>query len=213
MKRFEIITEAEARQLEPGSTVELAAGGQVTPLAQDTLAARRVTLVRAGPITQDELARYGLRPIRIVAIGCDHTGLDLKREVVRHVRGRGLTVEDLGVHTAARVDYPDVAADVARFVARGQADAGLIIDGSGVGSAIAANKVVGIRAAMVADPMAARYAREHAGVNVLALGATFVDAERAGAIVDAWLTATMREPRYVARLAKIGRLERGGGAG
>ncbi len=102
---------------------------------------------------------------------------------------------------------------MARFVARGQADAGLVIDGSGVGSAIAANKVAGIRAAMVADPTAARYAREHVGVNVLALGATLVDAERAGAIVDAWLMATMREPRYVARLAKIGRLERGGGAG
>ncbi len=119
----------------------------------------------------------------------------------------------MGVHTAARVDYPDVAAGVARVVARGQADAGLVIDGSGVGSAIAANKVAGIRAAMVAEPTAARYAREHAGVNVLTLGATFVDAERAAAIVDAWLAATMREPRYVARLAKIGRLERGGGTG
>ena len=209
MKRFEIITEAEARQLEPGSTVALAAGGQVTPLAQDTLTARRITVVRAGAITQEELSRYLVRPARSVAVGSDHSGLDLKRAIVRYLRGRGLEVVDLGVHRATRVDYPDVAADVARFVARGQADAGIIIDGSGVGSAIAANKVVGIRAAMIAEPTAARYAREHAGVNVLTLGARLVDSEQAAAIVDAWLTATMHEARYVARLAKIGRLERG----
>ena len=209
MKRFEIITEAEARRLAPGSTVELARGGHVTPLAQDTLTARRVAVLRDGEIGLEELERVGVRAIRTVAIGCDHTGLSLKQDVARHLRQRGLAVEDVGVHTAERVDYPDVAAAVARSVARGQVDAGIVIDGGGVGSAIAANKISGVRATVATEPALARYSREHAGANVLTLGATLVDGERAAAIVDAWLTATMREPRYLRRLAKIRRLERG----
>ena len=211
MKRFEIITEADARTLDIGATVELSAGGHVTPLARDTLAARRVTIVSAG--AQDAALSAGLAPvneIRRLAIGSDHTGQALKRALVQHLRGRGLAVADVGPDTTDPVDYPDVAGAVARAVARGEADAGIAIDGAGIGSAIAANKVRGVRAANCTDETLARYAREHNGTNVIALGATLLTPEAATRIVDVWVGTPMREPRYIRRLAKIRRLEQQG---
>jgi len=209
MKKFEIITEADARVLEPGSTVELAAGGVVTPLAKDTLTARRVTVVPAG--SMDATLPPDLAPIadvRRLTIGCDHSGVALKRALVQHLRGRGLSVLDVGTDGSDPVDYPDVAGAVALSVARREADAGIAIDGAGIGSAIAANKIRGVRAAMCLDETTARYSREHNGANVLALGATLVpDVEAAIRIVDVWLGTPMREARYIRRLMKIRRLE------
>jgi ribose 5-phosphate isomerase B len=106
------------------------------------------------------------------------------------------------------VDYPDIAATVARQVARREADAGIAIDGAGLGSTIAANKVRGVRAAMAPTVTLARYAREHNGANVLALGATLVSAEEAKEIVETFITTPMREARYIRRLLKIRDLER-----
>ena len=210
MRRFEIITEADARQLDIGSTVELAAGGHVTPLARDSLASRRVTVVAAGPY--DPGLDADLAPvadIRRVAIGSDHSGVALKRELRQHLRARGLAVSDHGTDSAEAVDYPDIAAAVALAVARKEADAGIVIDGAGIGSAIAANKVRGVRAAMCPDETIARYSREHNGANVITLGATLLSSvEAAIRIVDVWLGTPMREPRYIRRLAKIRRLER-----
>ena len=105
------------------------------------------------------------------------------------------------------VDYPDVAASVADLVARGDADGGIVIDGAGIGSAIAANKVKGVRAVMAMNETIARYSREHNGANVLTLGATLVTVDEARAIVTTWLTTPMKEPRYIRRLAKIRALE------
>jgi ribose 5-phosphate isomerase B len=110
------------------------------------------------------------------------------------------------------VDYPDVAAVVALAVARGEADGGIAIDGAGLGSCIAANKIAGVRAAMCTTPTLARYAREHNGANVLTLGATLLSTDAALAIVDTWLSTPMTEPRYIRRLAGIARLETGGGS-
>jgi ribose 5-phosphate isomerase B len=209
MKVFDIITEADARTLDVGATVGLAAGGHVTPLARDTLAARRVTVVAAGLV--DPSLPADLVPVadvRRVTIGCDHTGLALKKALVQHLRGRGLAVADAGTDTPDPVDYPDVAGAVARAVARGEADAGIVIDGAGIGSAIAANKVRGVRAAMCTDETLARYSREHNGANVLALGSTLVaGTDAAIRIVDTWLATPTREARYIRRLAKIRRLE------
>jgi ribose 5-phosphate isomerase B len=101
-----------------------------------------------------------------------------------------------------------VAAGVGDSVASGEADAGIVIDGAGIGSAIAANKIDGVRAVMATTETIARYSREHNGANVLTLGASLVTAEEAKVIVTAWLTATMREPRYIRRLAKIRDMER-----
>ena len=207
MKRFEIITESDARVLDRGETVLLARGGHVTPLAADTLKERRVTVIREGQAPDGAAALVPRSEIRSVAVGSDHTGIALRQTLVAFLRGRGLAVNDLGTHTPEPVDYPDVAAGVADAVARGEADAGIVIDGAGIGSAIAANKVDGIRAVMATTETIARYSREHNGANVLTLGATLISEDEARAIVTTWLTTPMREPRYIRRLAKIRALE------
>jgi ribose 5-phosphate isomerase B len=209
MKRFDIITEADARSLDIGATVELAAGGHVTPLARDTLLSRRVTVIPAG--MSDSSLPADLVPvadIRRVAIGCDHTGLAIKRALVAHLRGRGLAVLDVGTDKTDPVDYPDIAAAVAVSVSRGESDAGIVIDGAGIGSAIAANKVRGIRAAMCVNETIARYSREHNGANVMTLGSSLLDGPDAAIrIVEMWMGTAMREARYIRRLLKIRRLE------
>ena len=207
MKKFEIITEADARVLTVGDTVMLAKGGHVTPLAHDTLKERRVTLVREGMATADEAALAPRPDVRTLAIASDHTGVKLRQALVLFLRGRGLAVQDLGTESTEPVDYPDVAASVATVVARGEVDAGIVIDGAGIGSAIAANKVRGVRAVMAQSELVARYSREHNGANVLTLGASLVTTDEAKAIVTTWLTTPMREPRYIRRLAKIRDLE------
>lgn len=202
-----MITESDARVLEYGATIMLVAGGHITPLAQDTLHARRITIVREG---SDPDAAAMLAPaadIRTVAIGGDHTSLALKQAITLHLRARGLAVHDLGTMTTDPVDYPDTAAAVAVHVTRGDAHAGIVIDGAGLGSTIAANKVPGVRAAMCLNTTLARYARQHNGANVLALGSTLVTKDEALAIVDTFIDTPMRETRYIRRLAKIRDLE------
>lgn len=209
--KFRLIAEAEAQRIPIGATVELEAGGQVTPLARDTLRARRVTVVRAGasdPTIPADLAP--VFPIRSVAIGGDHTSLALKAAIVGHLRGAGIAVDDVGTLTTDAVDYPDIAQTVARAVVRREADAGIVIDGAGLGSTMAANKVRGIRAAMCTTPTLARYAREHNGANVLALGSTLLSVPDAIAIVDIWRTTPTTEARYLRRLLKLRRVEEAG---
>jgi ribose 5-phosphate isomerase B len=208
MKKFDIITESDARVLAPGETVMLSRRGHITPLAQDTLRDRRVTVVADGSVSLDDASLAPPADIRTIVIASDHTGVALRKSLVGFLRGRGLAVTDLGTDGTDPVDYPDVAASVARPVARGEADAGIVIDGAGIGSAIAANKVSGIRAVMATTETIARYSREHNGANVLALGATLITDDEARAIVATWLGTAMREPRYIRRLAKIRDLER-----
>lgn len=208
--KFGIITEADARGLEPGSTVELEKGGHVTPLAQDTLRERRITVVPAGavdPAIPGDLAPVS--PVRRVVIGSDHTGVALKAALIAHLRPKGIDVNDVGTDGPAAVDYPDIAAAVAKTVVRRGADAGIVIDGAGLGSTIAANKIRGARAAMCTNVTLARYAREHNGANVLALGSTLVSVDEAKAIVDMFLSTPTSEPRYLRRLMKVRRLEEG----
>jgi len=207
MKSFDIITEADARTLEIGSSVALKPGGHVTPLAADTLKARRISVLSGVA----EASLDGLAPvadIKSIAIGSDHSGVALKATLRDHLRQQGLSVLDVGTAGSDPVDYPDIAAQVARLVARKEVDAAIVIDGAGIGSAIAANKIAGARAAMCTDKTLARYSREHNGANVLALGATLISADDAKAIVETWLATPMGEARYIRRLAKIRALEK-----
>ena len=201
-----MITEADARVLDYGSTIVLVAGGHITPLAQDTLQARRIAVVRDG-VDADAAGLAPPAQIRTVAVSGDHTSLALKASIVQHLRGRGSAAHDLGPLTSDPVDYPDTAAAAAVQVARGEADAAIVIDGAGLGSTIAANKVAGARAAMCLNETLARYARQHNGANVLALGSTLVTRDQALAIVDTFIDTPMREARYIRRLAKIRDLE------
>jgi ribose 5-phosphate isomerase B len=210
MKRFEIITERDARLLGRGETVMLAPGGHITPLARDTLKELRVVVLEDGPSEDDGLLAP-VAEIRRIAIASDHTGIALRQNMVSFLRGRGLAVADLGTDGPEPVDYPDMAAAVARAVADGTADAGIVIDGAGIGSAIAANKIAGVRAAMGFSETIARYSRAHNGANVLTLGALLVSPEDARNIVATWMATPMREPRYIRRLAKIRDLEKRSG--
>jgi ribose 5-phosphate isomerase B len=200
-----MITEADARVLEPGSSVILVAGGHITPLARDTLAARRIAVVRDDAADGADLAPRA--DVRTVAVAGDHTSLALKRAIVMHLRAQGKAAHDLGTATSDPVDYPDTAAAAAITVARGEADAAIVIDGAGLGSTIAANKVAGARAANCVNETLARYARQHNGANVLALGSTMLTTEQALVIVDTFMSTPMRETRYIRRLAKIRDLE------
>ncbi len=207
MKKLDIITESDARMLPRGEAVMLMRGGHVTPLALDTLRERRITVVHEGRTSDEEASLVPPADIRTVAIASDHTGIALRRGLTAFLRGRGLAVHDLGTDSNDPVDYPDTAALVARAVGSREADGGIAIDGAGIGSAIAANKVDGVRAVMAQSETIARYAREHNGANVLTLGATLLGLDEAKAIVTVWLTTPMREPRYIRRLAKIRALE------
>lgn len=208
MKKFEIITEADARVLGRGETVMLGRRGHITPLAIDTLRERRVIVLRDGQTSPEDASLPPAADIRTVAIASDHTGVTLRRHLTSYLRSRGLAVIDLGTDGTDPVDYPDMAGAVAFAVRRGEADAGIAIDGAGIGSAIAANKVAGIRAVMATTETIARYSREHNGANVLTLGATLVTPDQARAVVTTWIETPMREPRYIRRLAKIRDLER-----
>jgi ribose 5-phosphate isomerase B len=207
IRRFDFITEAEARLIEPGSTVELEGAGRVTALALETLASRGVTVVLSDLSTAALPADLAPPAIGRVAIGSDHGGVALKAALVHYLRSLGAVVTDCGTHSTSPVDYPDIAGAVAHLVVRREVDGGIVIDGAGLGSAIAANKVRGIRAAMCTTPTLARYAREHNGANVLTLGATLVSTDTAKEIVQTWRSTPMREDRYIRRLLKIRRLE------
>jgi len=207
MKSFEIVTEADARVLDIGESISLKRGGHITPLAADTLAARRITVLADDQLLGADENIAPAAAIRKMAIGSDHGGLKLKAAIVAKLRGQGVAVDDLGTLTPDPVDYPDTAARVARAVARGEADAGIVIDGAGIGSAIAANKIKGVRAAVCHDTTTARYARQHNGANVLSLGATLVTEKEALEVVNVWMNTAMNEPRYIRRLVKIKALE------
>ena len=144
-----------------------------------------------------------------VAIGADHAGYPLKEHLASILRDDH-DVIDLGTHSTASVDYPDLAIAVAETVRRGEADRGIIVCGSGVGAAIAANKVVGIRAALAHDHYSAHQGVEHDDANVLCLGGRVVGSDVAVELVDAFLGATFSgEERHRRRLAKIAQLEEG----
>jgi ribose 5-phosphate isomerase B len=208
VKKFDIITEADARVLQRGERVALARGGHITPLAQDTLRDRRIVVVRDDPGVSDEAALAPRGETRSVAIASDERGTALRRELTAMLRGRGISVVDATADVPHALDYAELGAAVATAVARGEVDAGVVVEAAGTGAAIAANKVNGIRAAVAGSEMLARQAREHFGANVLVLPGGAVADERARAIVIAWLGATMHDAQAIRRLAKLRDLER-----
>ena len=146
-----------------------------------------------------------------VAIAGDHGGFPLKAAVIEAVRAAGHEPLDLGTHSTDPVDYPDFAAAAARAVQDGRAERAIVLCGSGVGAAVAANKLAGIRAGVCHDTYSAHQAVEHDDVNVLALGARVVGAALAAELVRAFLQARYTaEPRHARRLAKLIALEREG---
>ena len=143
----------------------------------------------------------------VVALGADHAGFSLKQHLREWLVSEGHTVVDVGTHSGESVDYPDFAAAVGRAVSAGEAARGLLVCGTGIGMAIAANKGPGIRAAVCGDVETARLSRQHNDLNVLALAGRTTSREQALAIVGAWLTTAFEGGRHERRLAKVADLE------
>jgi RpiB/LacA/LacB family sugar-phosphate isomerase len=193
----DIVTADDVRAVPPGGELLASPGAVVTHWAREMAATRGVRIV------------LGMRPgPTIVAVGSDHGGFALKEEVKHHLTRLGYTFRDLGTFSPEPpVDYPDIAAAVGQTIRAGEARLGILVDGAGIGSAMAANKLQGIRAAPCADGASARNAREHNDANVLTLGARFVDAARMREIVETFLTTECTEERHRRRVKKIEALE------
>lgn len=143
-----------------------------------------------------------------IAIGADHAGFEMKRDLAGYLAQGGHEVTDLGTHSTAPVDYPDLAEAVAQAIRNGQADRGILVCGSGAGASVAACKFPGVRAAVCHDAYSARQAVEHDDVNILCLGARVIGPALARTLVDAFLAASFSgEERHMARLAKIDAIE------
>jgi ribose 5-phosphate isomerase B len=144
----------------------------------------------------------------VIALGADHGGYALKEELKTFIAGLGYAVVDCGAHAADPVDYPDLAYAVARLVSAGQAWRGIVVDGAGIGSAMAANKVPGVRAALCYDHATAVNSREHNDANVLTLGAGLVGPALARQIVQTWLATAFGGGRHQRRVDKISEIEK-----
>jgi len=142
-----------------------------------------------------------------IALGADHAGYQLKDQIKQHLEQQGISVRDEGTSSAESVDYPDYARAVAHDVSRQRADLGILVCGSGIGMAITANKVDGIRAANVSTEYEAQMSREHNNANVLALGARILNPDQAFAIVDKWLATQFAGGRHERRVEKIMAIE------
>lgn len=196
-----LITEDDLRGLEAGARIRIDANARFTPLASDLITERNIKLIPKEP----RLARL---KVKSVAIGADHGGFPLKEKLLKHLSDLDIRVRDFGTNSTDAVDYPDFAHAVARAVGEGHVDAGIIIDGAGIGSAMAANKVPGVRAAACYSVTLAKNSREHNGANVLTLGCGQNSFDEAVAIVEAFLSAELTEDRHKRRVMKIDNIDR-----
>lgn len=142
-----------------------------------------------------------------LAIGNDHSAVEMKKEVKAHLESRGIEVVDVGVHTSESCNYPVLGYKVARLVADGEVDGGVLICGTGVGISLAANKVKGIRACVCSDPYTAKLSKMHNNTNIIAFGARVVGVELAKMIVDEWLDAGFEGGRHQKRVDMLTEIE------
>ena len=143
-----------------------------------------------------------------IAIGCDHGALDLKNKVIAHLTAKGHEVVNFGTDTLDSCDYPDFAAPAAKAVASGECDKGIVLCTTGIGVSITANKVKGIRCALLSDVMSARMTRQHNDTNMMAIGAAVVGPMLALEIIDTWLTTEYEGGRHQRRIDKMMALEK-----
>jgi ribose 5-phosphate isomerase B len=143
-----------------------------------------------------------------IAIACDHRGYEAKRRLLPLLQKQGHDITDLGCDSTAAVDYPDVAFPVARAIAQGTYDVGILLDGSGIGMSVVANKICGVRAALAHDEVTARIAREHNHCNVVCLGTDLLGEENVKKIVETFLNAELTEGRHARRVEKITAIEK-----
>ena len=196
-----VITEDDVRGLEPGAVLRIGEDARLTPLAADIVNEKKIEIVRRA-------SRRGSKASKLIAIGADHGGFRMKEELKGVLADLGHRVQDFGAYSEDAVDYPDFAHAVARAVADGSSDLGIMIDGAGVGSAMTANKVPGVRAAACYSVDVARNSREHNDANVLTLGSKTINSKQMREIVTAWLSTEITEDRHRKRVAKIDAIQR-----
>lgn len=196
-----IITVDDVRGLENGAVLRIAQGVRLTSLAADLVKEKNIEIVR-------RVSRRGSRASKLVAVGADHGGFKMKEELKSLLNELGHQVHDFGTNSEDAVDYPDFAYAVAQSVSDGGAELGIVIDGAGVGSAMTANKVPGVRAAACYSVAVARNSREHNDANVLTLGSKTITGAEMRDIVRAWLGTELTEDRHRKRVGKIDAVER-----
>ena len=193
-----------AQDIPAGGELRVPTGSIITASAREVAAARGV---RISEVPEDDLPAQS-PPEKTIAIGADHGGFRLKEALKPLLASLGLTPRDAGVFEEKAADYPDIAHKVATIVASGEATRGVIIDGAGIGSCMAANKVPGIRAALCYDKASARNGREHNDSNVLTLGARLLTQSQAEEVLRTWLETPFAGGRHQARVQKIIDIER-----
>jgi len=196
-----LITEDDLRGLETGAKIRIAENAKLTPLAQDIVSEKQIQLIH-------KQSRRGSIKIKSVAVGADHGGFPFKEQLKDFLDELGLQVRDFGTNSTDAVDYPDYAHAVAVAVSNKTVDAGIIIDGAGIGSAMTANKVPGVRAAACYNAALAKNSREHNGANVLTLGSGQNSFAEIKEIVEAFLSNDLTEERHKKRVGKIDNIEK-----
>jgi ribose 5-phosphate isomerase B len=196
-----LITEDDLRGLEQGARLRVAENAKFTSLAEDIVKDRQIELIR-------KASRKSTSKVRSIAIGCDHGGFKMKEQIKAYLSDQGLNIRDFGTESEVAVDYPDFAHAVAKSVGGHQVDIGIIIDGAGIGSAMAANKVPNVRAAACYSVTLAKNSREHNGANVLTLGAGQNSLEEIRQIIDAFVSTDITEERHKKRVAKIDNIDK-----
>lgn len=197
----DVITEFDLRDVTPSSRLVIREDALVTPSARDLISERKIEV-------QVRTKRSGVTKQKTIALGADHGGFEMKEQVKRLLEDLGHRVRDFGTHSTDPVDYPDFAHAVARAVADGACELGIIVDGAGIGSAMTANKVPHVRAALCYDEASARNSREHNYANVLTLGGRLITVDQMRKIVTVWLQTPEGEARHGKRVAKITAIER-----
>ncbi|MBV9241193.1 MAG: ribose 5-phosphate isomerase B [Acidobacteria bacterium] len=196
-----LITEDDLRGLDEGARVRVAENAKFTSLAEDIVKDRQIELIR-------KTARKSTSKVRSIAIGSDHGGFKMKDQIKSYLSDQGLNVRDFGTESEDAVDYPDFAHAVAKSVSGHQVDIGIIIDGAGIGSAMAANKVPNVRAAACYSVALAKNSREHNGANVLTLGAGQNSLDEVKQIIEAFISTDISEDRHKKRVGKIDNIDR-----
>lgn len=197
----DVITESDVPL---SGELKIAIGTIVTPSARDLARTRGVALTE---VPKDQVITTAPAH-QTIAVGADHGGYALKEALKPIFVEHNLQLIDVGVHEEKSADYPDIAEKVALVITTGKAARGVLIDGAGIGSAIAANKIPGIRAALCYDKASARNSREHNDSNVLTLGSRLLTQSQAEDVLRVWLATPFAGGRHLARVKKISDLER-----
>ena len=198
-----VLTAQDLEKIANNGEIAIAPDTLITPLARDAAAERGITIRVEQPKSESAASNYA----QVVALGADHGGYALKEQLKKYLRDWGYTPLDLGTDSTDPVDYPDFAEVVANAVVRGEAWRGVVIDSAGIGSAIAANKVPGARAAQCYDRASAKNSREHNDANILSLGAKMISEETAREILALWLETNFAAGRHQKRIDKIRAIE------